>query len=455
MRVTVSKELTRLERSAVKLTLTVAKDEARSEYDKVVADYCKSVQIPGFRKGKVPKAVLEQKLGDSLKGEALSHLLEHAVMSVFEDEQFSQEDRPLPYSSPQIQGEPKLDFDSDMVFSVVYDVFPTVNMGQWKGFEVEIPEVVISDEDINRELEVIRERNAVVMDRDDDAVAAKNDVVTVNYSELTDAGTIISDTEREDFVFTVGSGYNTFKFDDDIVGMKKGESKDIEKTYPEDFEDADLAGKTKKIRITLTALKEKQLPLVDDDFAQDVDEKYHTLDDLKNSIKERLAKELEEQLQNFKHNALLEKLMEATPVVIPESMITVQLNSRLRNMAQRMNIPLENMMNLMYNPPNDMPSLTDTWRTEAVRALHSRLIVETLIKDLSIEASDEEIHGQIERIANSSDASPEEIKEYYAKEGMQEYLVENVKEQKLFDRLFTENSVKLGVKKRYLEFIER
>lgn len=452
--VTVSKELTRLEHSAVKLTLTVAKDEVCSEYDKIVTDYCKSIQIPGFRKGKAPKAVLERKLGDSLKGDVLSRLLEQAIAAVFEDEQFPKEERPLPYSTPHITEEPALDLEADLVFSVVYDVLPTVNLGQWTGLEVEVPDAGITDEDISRELEIIQERNAIVLDKDDDTPAATGDVVTVNYSELTDAGEVQAGTERQDFVFTLGSGYNLFKFDDDILGMQKDESKDIEKTYPEDVEDKDLAGKTKKIRVHLTAVKEKKLPDLDDDFAQDVDEKYQTLGDLKNSIQERLSRELEERIQNIKINALLEKIMETTPVDLPESMIRFQIDTRWRNLARRANMPVENLMKLMENPSGDMANLIAGWRPEAIRALHSRVIVETLIKDLGIEASEEEVQKQMESIANSSGSSPEEVKEYYEKEGMREYLEEDVKEKKLFERLLAENRITLGEKKNYFELIE-
>jgi trigger factor len=451
--VTISKEISRLEHSAIQLTLKVEKSEVRSEYDNILTDYCKTIQLPGFRKGKVPKAVLERKFGDALKGEAFSHLLEQVIVKTFEDETFPAEDRPLPYSSPQIQGEPAMDLDADLVFSVVYDVFPAIQLGQWKGLEAEIPEVIITDEDINRELETVRERNAIVLDKDDEAPAAKGDVVTVNYSELTDAGAVEAGTERQDFVFTIGSGHNVFKFDEDILGMKKGASKDIEKTYPEDFEDKDLAGKTKKIRVSLTALKEKKLPDLDDDFAQDVDEKYKTLEDLKTSIRDRLAKNLEERLQEFKNQRLLEKIMETTPVDLPESMIRFQLDSRWRNLARRMNIPVQDWPDVTQNPKGEMANLLEAWRPDTVKALHSRLIVETLIKDQGLAASEEDVAEQIKSIADKVGSPVEEIKAYYEKDNMEEYLKEEVKERKLFDLLLSENSFKVGDKKNYLEFI--
>jgi trigger factor len=453
--VTVSKEINRLEHSAIKLTLKVEKDEVCSQYDHIVRDYCKSIQIPGFRKGKVPKAVLERKFGDSLKGDVLNHLLEKVMMEVFDDESFPKEDRPLPYSTPQIQEEPVLDLGADLIFSVIYDVFPGVPIGQWKGLEVEVPEVQITDGDIQQELEKIRDRNAIVQDKDDDAPAATGDVVTVNYSELTDTGEVEAGTERQDFVFTIGSGHNLFKFDDDILGMKKGSSRDIEKTYPEDFDHKDLAGKTKKIRVSLTALKEKKLPDLDDEFAQDVDEKYKTLDDLKASIKDRFAKHLEDRLRAVKIDKILEKIMETTPVDLPESMIRFQLDSRWRELSRRMNMPAEDMAKVLQNPTGEVANLLEAWRPDAIRLLHSRLIVETLVKDLNLEASEEEVKAQIETIANDAGSPLEEVKAYYEKETMREYLEGEIKERKFFNLLLMENTVKAGDTKNYLEFMEK
>jgi trigger factor len=465
--VIVSKEITKLEHSNLKLTLTVGKDGTRTEYDALLADYSKSVQIPGFRKGKVPKDVLVRKFGEALKGEAMGRIIEKSIAEVFDDETFPKENKPLPYSSPELQDEPVLDLDKDFQFSVVYDVLPQVKVEKWQGLELEVPDVSITDEDINRELEAIRERNAIVQDKDDGEQACAGDVVTVNYSELGENGEPLAGTERQDFVFTLGSGYNIYKFDDDLVGMKKGESKDFEKTYPADFSDPlsadqsavdqnsvdkELAGKTKKLRVTLTALKVKNLPELDDDLAQDVDEKFKTLEDLKHSIRERLDKDLDRRFKEIKINKLLEKIMETTPVEIPESMTRLELDSRWRNLARRFNTDTEGLYKIMGSKSQGAQSILESWKPDANRALHSRLIVETLIKELGLEASDEEVAQEIETQAAASGAA-EEVKKYYEQEQLREYLKEDIKEQKFFDRLLTENTIKPGQKENYLDFI--
>jgi trigger factor len=445
--------MSRLEHSAIKLTITVGKDDVTSEYDSILSNYCKTLQLPGFRKGKVPKLVLERKLGDALKGEVMASLLEKAVASTFEDEDFPKTDRPLPYSAPELQGEPTLDLGADFVFSVVYDVFPQFTLGPWQGFEVEVPDVCVTDEDINRELETVRERNAIVLDKDDDAPAAKDDVVTVNYSELSDTGEPLAGSEREDFVFTLGSGYNVFKFDDEVTGMKKGETRDIEKNYPEDFADQSLAGKTKKIRVSLTVLKEKKLPDLDDDLAQDVDEKYKTLEDLKNSIKTRLERTLEKRLRDLKVSKLLEKIIETTPVDIPESMIRIELDSRWRNLARQFNTDAEKLANAIHNSGNNYETIRAEWRPDSIRSLHSRLIVETLIQDLGIEAPAEEVEATFETIVAETDSTMEEVKKYYESENMKDFLDEDIKERKLFERLLAENTIKVGNKENYLDLM--
>lgn len=450
---TVSKEITRLEHSSLKLTMTVGKDDSLSEYDALISEYSKTIQIPGFRKGKVPKDVLVRKFGDALKGEVLGRIIEKSLTETFEGESFPPEDRPLPYSTPQVQGEPSLEFGQDLSFTVVYDVFPKITMGSWKGLEAEAPDAAVGDEDINRELEDIRERNAIVLDRDDNAKAAKGDVVTVNYCELSPEGQVLPGSEREDFAFTLGSEANIFKFDDEIKGMKKGESRDIEKTYPEDFADKDLAGKVKKLRVKLTALKEKKLPDLDDDLAQDVDEKYKTLADLKANIRERLTKSLERRLRDLSINSLLEKIMETTPVDIPESMIRIELESRWRNLARQFNIPPENLDKLMTGPDQSRGALMEEWRPGAVKALHSRLIVENLIKELALEAPDDEVEKEMEDMAAESGSSLEDVKKYYAAGSMKDYLKEEIKERKLFDRLLAENKIKKGKQVKYLDLI--
>ena len=443
----ITKEFKRLEKSNVQLNITVPKDDIKTRYDDMIKEYTKNMQLPGFRKGKVPREVLERKYSEALKSDAMSRIMEAAFQEIFTDENLGRNEKPLPYSTPELQGEPSLDFEQDLVFSVIYDVLPEVIIGQWKGLTVEYQYAEIGKNDIDRELEEIRERNAIVMDMDDGACARKGDVVTIDYVIYKEDDTTPSDLERKDFVFTLGGGTNIYKFDDNIVGMKKGETRDFHKKFEDDVPGIELAGKTRKMQITLTSLKEKKLPEIDDDLAQDVDEKYKTLDDLKNSIKERLERNLDSRLREKKLNELLKKIMENTPVTLPESMIKAEFEGRMRRLARYYNIDPEKFKQLVQ-----LNEKEQEWRDEAVKALHSRLIIETLIEEQKIEATEDELQKEFESAAADEGTDIEEIKKQFDDQSMF-HMKEDIKEKKITDLLLEENSFKPGKKENYLDFM--
>jgi trigger factor len=447
--VAITKEIKRLEKSNIALSVTVPKEDVRVQYNSMLKEYTQTLQIPGFRKGKVPQEVLERKFADALKGDALGRIIESSMQEIFGDKEdkLPRHERPLPYSSPQLQEEDlQLDFEQDLKFTVIYDVLPEIKIGQWKGLKVEYPYSEVEKEDINKELEEIRERNAIVMDRDDDASAKKGDVITIDYQIMDEDGKTPLGISRKDMAITL-NGENIFKFDDDIIGMKKGQTKELDKKFADDFFDATIAGKTRKMQITLTALKEKKLPDLDDDLAQDVDEKFKTLDDLKNSIKERLNKSLDLRLKEKKLSELLGKIMENTPVIIPESMINTEVEGRLRRIARYYNTSEEVIMQMTSEEKlNEM-------REASKKALHSRLILETLMEEQKIEVTEDEMEKEIEQMAAANGADINDVKKYYESEQTMLYLKEDIKEKKIVDLLLAENNLKPGKKENYLAFM--
>jgi trigger factor len=445
--VAVTKEIKRLEKSNVSLSVTIPKEEVRSQYNEMISEYTKNMQLPGFRKGKVPREVLERKFGEALKDDALGRILEKSLHEIFEDENLPRSEKPLPYSAPELQDKPVLDFDSELQFTVTYDVLPDIKIGQWKGLKIDYPYAEVENKDIDKELEEIRDRNSSVMDRDDSASVKKGDVVTIDYQFFEENGDKLPDMQRKDFAFTVGSGTNVYKFDDDVIGMKKGETKEFIKKFEKDHFDKALADSSKKIQVTLTALKEKILPALDDDLAQDVDEKFKTLDDLKNSIKERLSKNLEVRLRDKKLNALLKKIMENTPVTIPESMITAEVEGRWRKLARYYNTDPQTIAQMMSGSGKDKE-----WREEAEKALHSRLIIETLMEQEKIEVSDEDVDKEFGSIAAVNGVEIDEVKKHYDEQAVF-YLKEDIKEKKMTDMMFAENNLKQGKKENYLDFM--
>ncbi|MDR2150154.1 MAG: trigger factor [Spirochaetaceae bacterium] len=455
---TVTKKITELKQSAVQLDITVRKEDIRSEYDSIITDATKNIRIPGFRPGKVPRNVLERKLGYTLLKEVKGRILELALATIFEDEEFPQSYRPLPYSTPEIDDETRdrtLNLDEDLTFSVHYDVMPSVHVEKWTGFEVEVPEIKISDEDINQEIEILRERNAAVFDKDEQAPAQKGDVVTVDYGEIDSAGKFIENTMRKDYVWTLGTGRNVYELDDALIGMKRGEIREIEKNYPQDFENTALAGQTKKIRVIMNNIKEKTLPVLDDEFAKDMGEQYNTLDELRNTIKSRLEKERDAAIHTFKINSIFEKIIAITPIELPESMIRIQLQTQWRNLTNQMDVPVDGEIIEEYGAEKDpwKKDLMKLWRPGVIKTLHSGLIATAIARQLSLEVSDEELQHEIERIAQErKSVEIEELTAYYEQESRKELLKEDIKERKLFDIILKENIFKTGQEQNFLEF---
>ena len=447
----VTKEITKLENSAVKLTVTIPQKDVAAEYNESVAKYAKNIQIPGFRKGKVPASVLERKYGEMLKADAAGELIEKALGEIFE----SIDEKPLPYAQPSMEEAPILDITKDLTFTVTYDVFPTVKIEKLDGIAIEEPVVEIGEEELNTELQQIRERNAMVVDKKDDEAAAKDDIATVNYCELADDGSELEGTQRQDFVFTIGSGQNIFKFDDDVVGMKKNETKEITKTYDADFEDKDLAGTTKKIKVTVTALKIRNLPDLDDELAQDVNEKYNTLEDMKTDIKRNMEAIKERRVNEIKSNALLEQLVEKNQFDLPKSMIRAELDHRWRMMAQQFGTTTEQLDKLVASSGQSKETMLTEWTGDAEKMLKSRIVVESLLKDRNITVTPEEIEKEMENIAEKSGVSVEEVKKHYADPRSKEYLIDDTKEQKLYSQLFAEVKVTKGDKIAFADLFKR
>ena len=452
----ITKTFDKIEKSAVKLSVTIAKADVAEAYSTSLTKYSKELQLPGFRKGKVPVNVLEMKYGSAIKNDVTGELIEKALSEIFAelDEQKS-DMRPLAYSQPQLADMPELDTSKDLKFEVTYDIMPYVKVEDFSGVEIKEPQVSLSDDDLKEELESIRERNAMVIDKKDTDAAEKGDIVTINYCELDDKDAVIDGSKREGFVFTIGSGENIYKIDDEIIGMKKDETKEINKTFDKDFDDKDLAGKTKKISVTITALKIRQLPDLDDELAQDVNEKYKTLDDLKNDIKKNMQTALDNRLKDMKINSLLEQLVAKNTVEVPASLLQAELDSRWRMMAQQFQCTTEQLEKFMKSAGQKKEDLQKEWETEAENNLKGRIIVESMLKDKTYEVTDAEIEAQYEKIASNAGVSVDEVKKHYQDDNSKEYIKDEIKEQKLYDELFAKVKISKGDKTTFAELFKQ
>ncbi len=447
-----TKEFTNLEKSAVKLTVTIDKKDVEEIYSSTVSKYVKNAQIPGFRKGHVPASVLERKYGDSLRADAMSELIDKSLGEIFEKEA---ENRPLPYAQPVMDKMPEFDISKDMVYSVTYDVFPKVSVKDFSGITVKEPQVSVDDNDIQDELKAIQERNAIVTDRKDGSSVEKDNIVTLNYSETDADGKEIEGTKRQDFVFTVGTGENIYKIDDELIGMKKGETKNITKTYSEDDSDPDLAGKTKNITVTVTAIKERKLPALDDELAQDVNEKYKTLDDMKADIKKNMENAKNRRIREIKNNDLLSQLVEKNAFEIPASMLRAELDGRWSMMARQFQTTPEQLEKMITASGQSKEAMLNEWTGNSEKMLKSRIIVDSLLRDRNISVTPEEIEAEYKKIADEGGMSVDEVKKHYDDPRAKEYLIDDTKENKLYDQLYNEVKVTKGDKMTFKELFEQ
>lgn len=446
-----TKEFATLEKSAVKLTVTVAKDDVNSAYNETLSKYVKSAQIPGFRKGHVPASVLEKKYGDSLKMDTLSEIIDKSLGEVFEKET---DNRPLPYAQPAMDTMPEFDVSKDMTFSVTYDVFPKVSVKDFSGITVKEPQVSIGDAELQEELKAIQEKNALVTDKKDGESVEKDNIVTINYSEIDENGNEIADSKRQDFVFTVGTGENIYKIDDEIIGMKKNDTKEITKKYSKTEKDESLAGKTKKISVTVTAIKTRDLPALDDDLAQDVSDKYKTLDDMKKDIMKNMEVAKSRRIKELKNNSLLTQLVEKNAFDIPSSMLKAELDGRWNMMAQQFQTTPEQLDKMIAASGQTKEAMLSQWTGDSEKMLKSRIIVDSLIRDRNISVTPEEIETEYSKIAEEGGMSVDEVKKHYSDPRSKEYLIDDTKENKLYDQIYSEIKVIKGDKISFKELFE-
>lgn len=451
----VTKQVSKLENSAVKLTATIAKDDVVNGYNENLKKYAKNISLPGFRKGHVPVKVLEQKYGESLKQEVLIDLVDQSLNQIFAEEE-SKDIRPLPYSQPRLEDDkvPEFSTEKDLTFTVIYDVFPTVEVKEFSKIEVKEPQVSVTDKDVEEELKAIQERNAMVIDKKDGDPVEKDNIVTIDYSELNDDGSIVEGSKREGFVFTVGTGENIYKIDDEIIGMKKDESKEISKTYAKDDENEELAGKTKKISVTVKAIKVRNLPALDDDLAQDVNEKYKTLDDLKKDITRGLEAAKTRKVNELKSQSLIEQLVEKNPVVVPQSMINAEMENRFRMMAQQFQTTPQQLEKMIEASGQKKEDMLKQWTGDAEKMLKSRLIVEQLLQDKNITVTPEEVEAEYAKMAEDAGTTVDAIKEQYKDPRYKEYIIDDLKERKLFEDLYKQVKVSKGDKMEFADLFK-
>lgn len=391
-----------VDNSAVELSLTISKETLEASYKKVVDKYSKSLQIPGFRKGKAPASVLEQKFGSSMKEESVFTTIDEAVAEALKE--VEDKYKPLPYSQPSLVDEEnfKVDIENELNFAVTYDIMPIFELPAYTDLEIEVPKVSIVKKDIDEALERLRDQNAMVIDKTD--AIAKDDIVTVDLVELDSDDKELEETKREDFVFTVGKETSTYKIDDDVIGLKKDESKVVEKERDD---------KEKfKLQITIKEVKFRDIPALDDEFAQDVSEEYKTVKDLTDGTKAKLQEDIDVKMNRVKLEKILEKILETTEVAVPKSMIEIELDSAWRRFVSQWGLAEEQVIQFLQMQGQTKEEIIESWRKESEIGIRNQLILEKIKEKENFSIEEEKLNEELEKQLGSAEVD-EQTKNYY------------------------------------------
>ena len=418
------------ENSQKALTMTIQASVIEDAYKSRLAKYAKEMTFKGFRKGKTPVSIVERQIGDYVREEVTYDLINDNFESEVKKLEFA--DQPLAYAKPVIENEEALKpfvKDKDITATIVYDVFPSVKLGQYKGLSFDVLNAEVKDEDISKEIESLREQNADILTKD--GAAADKDIVTVDYCELDENGAEIESTRRNDFTFTLGSSYNQYKIDEDLKGMKAGDSKTITKTYGEDESDSSLRGRTVTLSVKMTKVKERVLPEVDDDFAQDIKEEYKTVQDLKDSIRKDLEGQLDNYSKNEKYLKLFTALEESSEFVIPQSMKDFAIENEMRSYLRQIGRTNEDIEKLIQaNDPMAM-YLRSMLSQRAEEGLRQQVIMNAIQQEHVVTVSDEELEkayadNKIDTLdEDTKKRAQEEIRDSLEFEKIPDYLIEN------------------------------
>ena len=406
-----------------KFEFTVESDAAElsEAIRKVYLRSRKQISIPGFRKGKAPLALIENMYGKQVfDGDALDDLAQDAFDKGIEETKVEFIGRPSIVNAEVTEGRTAL-----YTFSV--ELYPEVELGQYKEIEVEKIPTEVTDEEVEAEIEKARKRNARRITVDDRA-AEKGDTANIDYEGFLDAEKTkpFDGGKGENHDLELGSGSFVPGFEDQVVGMKAGEEKDINITFPEDYAE-DLAGKDVVFHVKVNSVTVPELPELDDDFAQDVSE-YDTLDEYRAATRKELEEKKADQAKTAIRNAALEQACENMKADLPETMVNAHLESSIRNFATNYgisdpNMPFDKLASMMGLTQETMNSF---FRPNAERETKLELLLRAIIEKENIAPSAEEIAEYVKKTAESAGVTEEQLKKYYP----EDYIVGEMKKEK-------------------------
>jgi trigger factor len=405
------KSCEKIENSKVVLTIEVGAEEFETAINKAYIKMRGKINVPGFRPGKTPRKIIEQHYGKEVfYEEAVNIVLPDAYEAAVKEQGLT------------TVGYPQVELENvgpeGVTFKCTVAVYPEVKLGQYKGLEAPRAEVRVLAADVNARLKEMAERNSRLVSVE--RPIKKGDTADIDFEGF-DNGVPFEGGKGENFDLEIGSGSFVPGFEDQLIGMTAGEEKDIDITFPENYT-ADLAGKPVVFHVKINEVKVKEVPALDDEFAKDVSE-FDTLKELKADLKKKITEDRRAAAQRAFEDVLTDKVAEGIEAEIPREMVDMQAKQMVENLKQQLasqGIPYEQYLQITGG---DEKKILDEAREPAMRQVRMDLAVEAIVKAEGIEATDEEIEAEMQKIADQYGMKLEDVKKYLRAEDVKEQVV--------------------------------
>ena len=396
-----------LEKSMAKLTIEVSAEEFETALDKAYKKNKNKISLPGFRKGKAPRAMIEKMYGTGVFYEdAANDLIPGAYESAAKE------------SELEIVAQPSIDVTQiekgkPFIFTATVAVKPEVTLGDYKGIEVEKKTAEVTDEELQAEIDKVRESNSRMITVEDRAVQ-DGDITTIDFEGFVD-GEPFEGGKGENYPLTIGSHSFIDNFEEQLIGKNIGEETEVNVTFPEQYQAEELQGKPTVFNLTIKEIKLKELPELDDDFAQDVSE-FDTVDEYKEDLKKKLLENKEAALKREKEEDVVGKIIENATMEIPDPMVDTQVRQMVQEFSQRIQSQGLSLQQYMQFTGMTPESLTNELQPQALKRIQSRLVLEAVVAAENIETSDEDLEKELEKMAEMYQMEADKLKELVGEE---------------------------------------
>jgi len=422
MNVTVEK----LDAKKVKLEVTVEAAKLKEAIMKSYKKNVKNLNVQGFRKGKAPFAIVKQFYGvEVLFDDATDFLLNEAYPQAIEESGI----KPIDY--PQIDIK-QMEEGEEFIFTAEVEVYPEFDLPEYKGLEAVHPVYVVTDHEVDHELEHLMEKNGRIESKEEGAAVEMDDIAVINFDGKVD-GTPFEGGKGENFELTIGAKMFIGDFEDQLVGLKVGEKKVVEVTFPEDYQAEEVAGKAAEFDVEILDIKKKEFPAMDDEFASEVSE-FETLEELKASIKEGLLKNAEDRSKNELQGNLIKALADKAEIDIPNAMIENSIDRMVKDFEQRIQQQGISMGMYLQMTGQNQDTIRDMFRENATSVVKNDLLIEAIMEKEGIVATEEELSVKADEIVAMYGGQMADLKEMLLKNNKKELEME-VTTAKVFELL--------------------